>query len=91
VLLNGVKPSDERITLIFRLVTGRQPNGEELRLLADGLNKQLARFRADPAAGLKLLEFGESKRDATVDPVELAAYTTLAGVILNLDETITKE
>jgi hypothetical protein len=83
--------SDERIVLAFRHVTGRRPRGEELRVLAAGLAKQLAKFRADPAAAEKLLAFGESKRDPALDPVELAAYTTVAGVILNLDETITQE
>ena len=37
------------------------------------------------------LRHGESQIDARLDPVELAAYTALAGVILNLDEAITKE
>ena len=37
-----------------------------------------------------LLKVGESKRDATLDVSELAAWTIVANLILNLDETITK-
>jgi hypothetical protein len=34
---------------------------------------------------------GESKADAKMEPSELAAWTTVASAILNLDETITRE
>jgi hypothetical protein len=37
------------------------------------------------------VEVGESARDKRLDASELAAWTTVASVILNLDETITKE
>jgi hypothetical protein len=40
---------------------------------------------------MRLLRHGESRLDDRLDPAELAAYTATAGVILNLDETITKE
>jgi hypothetical protein len=38
-----------------------------------------------------LLRVGELKSNAKLDPAELAAWTTVASVILNLDETITKQ
>ena len=57
----------------------------------DGLDSQLTRFGSDAASAEKLISFGEFKRDAAISAVDLAAYTTVAGVILNLDETITKE
>jgi hypothetical protein len=34
---------------------------------------------------------GEKKPDPKIDPAELAAWTTVARVILNMDETITKQ
>ena len=40
---------------------------------------------------MRLLRVGESPADRTLDPVELAAYTAVASVILNLDEAITKD
>jgi hypothetical protein len=37
------------------------------------------------------LSEGEHPRDETLDAAELAAYTAVASLILNLDETVTKE
>jgi hypothetical protein len=40
---------------------------------------------------MKLIGVGEAKRNPKLDPAELAAWTTVASTILNMDETITKE
>jgi len=82
---------DERITLAFRLATSRRPSAAELRVLREGLEYQRERYCDDPDAALKLLSVGESPRDVSLPASELAAYTTLAGLILNLDETVTKQ
>ena len=55
------------------------------------LQARRAEFNRTPGAAAKLLAVGESPRDKRLDPRELAAWTTVANVILNLDETITKE
>jgi hypothetical protein len=81
----------ERLTHGFRLATGRQPTLSELGTLATGLDGYLETYRNDPDAAVALIANGESPVTAEVEPVELAAYTSLAGVILNLDETITRE
>jgi hypothetical protein len=75
----------------FRLATARKPSAEEVRLLRALFQKQLAHYRGDKKAALELLSIGESKWDQQLDPSELAAWTTVASAILNLDETITKE
>jgi hypothetical protein len=49
------------------------------------------RYRADSKGAEEFLANGDSPRDKSLDTAELAAYTTVASVILNLDETITKE
>jgi hypothetical protein len=49
------------------------------------------RFRTKPADATALLKQGESPRDASIDPVEHAAWTTVASMILNLDAAVTKE
>jgi hypothetical protein len=48
-------------------------------------------FRRNRSAALKLVSVGESPRDKRIDAAELAAWTTVASAILNLDETITKQ
>ncbi len=59
--------------------------------MRDLVERETAVYRKDPAAAAKLLRVGESKIDPKLDPRELAAWTTLASVVLNLDETITKQ
>ena len=75
-----------------RLPTGHRsaPGGDEVRVLREIFDGEQATYRKDPAAALKLLTVGESPRNEALDPSELAAWSTVAGVILNLDETVTK-
>jgi len=91
VLLDSGPSVEARLTLAFRLATGRQPKPAELRILASGYQRHLEDFRADPQAAEKLVKVGEAPRHAKLDVSELAAYTAVANLILNLDETITKE
>jgi hypothetical protein len=74
----------------FRRAVSRPPTADEARVLLAIHADALARFRNDPDAAKKLLGVGESPRDTTLDEAELAAWTTVASTILNLDETITK-
>jgi hypothetical protein len=55
------------------------------------LKGRLTWFRKDRQSAVKLLGVGESPRDSRLDSAELAAWTTVSSVILNLDETITKQ
>jgi hypothetical protein len=80
----------DRIRYAFRLALSRRPSDAEVRVLLDVYSQQLAAFRKDRAAAEKLLSVGESKRNAKLDVAELAAWTSVASVILNLDEMITK-
>ena len=80
----------DRAAYAFRLVLARPPRPAEVAVLTDVLAAQRKKFAADPAAAAKLLAVGESPRDAKLDPAELAAWSTVCGVILNLDETVTR-
>ena len=50
--------------------------------------RQLTHYRQHPEAAGVLLQVGESNAGAGLDQAELAAWTTVAQVILSLDETI---
>jgi hypothetical protein len=81
---------EARIAYAFRLATARQPTGEESAVLRQIFDEQLAVYRKDVDAAVKLLSVGESPRDPALDVSELAAWATVGSVILNLDETVTK-
>ncbi len=87
----GGASATERLSWALRLATSRPASAQEVKILEQGLTKRLAQYRADSAAAEKLLSAGDSPRDKTIDTAELAAYTTAASVILNLDEVITRQ
>jgi hypothetical protein len=91
ILTEGGATVESRIVHAFRLATARQPAADELAVLVQIHQGQLAEYQADKEAALKLLAVGDSKRNEALDVGELAAYTMVANLILNLDETITKE
>ena len=83
--------TDERIALAFRMVMARVPSAREAAVLREALSSYLDDFKKHPDEARKYLSQGESPRDEELDASELAAYSTLASLILNMDETITKE
>jgi hypothetical protein len=89
-LAQGGLTADDRIAFAFRLVTARKPKAEEVSVLRRLLDRQMSRYRSDPAASAKLLAVGESPRDARYDESEVAAWTIVATTILNLDEAVTR-
>jgi hypothetical protein len=90
VMTNRPDDPAERVALIYRLVLGRPPLREEAELLVETYHEQLAQYRQNPDDALALLTVGESPRDASLDACEHAAWTTVASIVLNIDEAITK-
>lgn len=82
--------SGQRLLRAFRHTLGRTPAPGELELLQNTYERQLARFREDPDAADALLKTGEAPMPEGAPIPELAALTTVANVLLNLNETITK-
>ncbi len=91
VLKHGGKSNADRIRFAFRTATGRWPSAREAAVLKTLATEQLASYQHDSAKAEKLLTVGESAADPTLNKPELAAWTTVASAMLNLDETITKQ
>ena len=91
MMKEGGRTPEERIDYAFRLATARPLKQREGDVFLDAFRKFEQSYIAAPEKALQVLGQGESPRDEALDPVELASYTAVASVILNLDETITKE
>jgi hypothetical protein len=91
VLLGSATDDAGRLTEAFRRCTSRPPKPNELAVLTKRLQALRETFSKDESAAKKLIAVGESKADEKLNPAELAAYTSIASLLLNLDETITKE
>lgn len=85
-------PADaiSRINAMYRLVLSRFPDEVELQQLSKTLDGFAQRFTTDREGALQLINFGQSDATPTFEPAELAAYTLLANLILNLDEAVTR-
>jgi hypothetical protein len=90
VLAEGGKSTEDRITYLYRTVLARKPDAEEVRLVTSALDKQHRLFAADPDGAAKVVNVGESKPRRVATDVETAAWTMIANLVLNLDETITR-
>ncbi len=89
-VIRADKRPAERIRMAFHIAAARAPSAQEVKLLASLAVQQKAAFAREPENAKKLVRVGESKREVT-DEIELAAWTTVASAILNLDEVISKE
>jgi hypothetical protein len=81
---------DKRIILGFRLATARRPAPEEIEILRRVYEARVRMYRDNEKAAMQLLNVGAKPRDTKLDPAEHAAWTIIARLLLNLDETITR-
>ena len=82
--------SKSRLTYGFQLCFARPPQPKELQHLLRALEARQKQFRNDPDAVQSLLAVGQSPVSNQIDPAELAAWTSVARVLLNLSEFITR-
>jgi hypothetical protein len=88
MLKEGGAENEERVTWMFRAVSGRRPTAKELPVLIRLLEEQHDFFKTEAGAADKLLAVGEAKKDLALDRVELAAATVLAEALLNHDSAL---
>jgi hypothetical protein len=81
---------EERMAWAWRQVLQRLPRVEEMETVMPLLRKHIEQYKADPAAAESLLKTGLTAVPTDVDKSELAAWTHVSRVLLNLHETITR-
>ncbi len=82
---------DARIEQAFRLATARPPTREEQKILRGRLTTLRGEYAAEPVAAHQFTATGEAARPANLDPIEHAAWAGVCLLILNLDETLSKQ
>lgn len=91
MMLEGGDSPEKRIGYGFRLATARRPADAETSILLGSFHQYMDAFGTSPEDAVKLLSQGESPRNDKLDARELASYSMVASMLLNLDETITKD
>ena len=90
ILRESGKDAKARITFAYQQALHRNPQPGELELLTAVAAKHLKQYQGDVAAADALLKVGAKPADGKLNKAELAAWTSIARVVLNLHETITR-
>ena len=90
VLREGGQTSESRLEFLCRAVLSRKPRDDEARVLTEVYKKHLRRYSREREDAAALLSIGQRPTPPGVDAGELAAWTSVARIILNLHETITR-
>jgi hypothetical protein len=91
MIQSGEETTESRIAHGFRLVTARPPAKIELEILAEELAAARTRYKNDLELAKQINSVGDSPPIDSIEPAELAAWTSLARLIMNLDEAVTKD
>ena len=91
LMTEGGRDADARLRYGFRLALGRAPSQAEQQILRDNLRFHLDYFAGKESEIDAFLSQGDSRPDPSLDRRELAAYASVASVVLNLDEMVTKQ
>jgi hypothetical protein len=91
VMQEGGETVPQKLTFAFRICVARVPRDKELAVLQRIYDSSLAKYQSDSAAATAMVNNGSAARPAQLPVAELAAWTTVGNVLLNLDETITRE
>lgn len=91
ILREGPPTDPERIDYACLLVLARPPREEERSILLAELAAAREAYQTRPAAAQALVATGDSPPPQDLPWGELAAYTVVSRILLNLDETITRQ
>jgi hypothetical protein len=79
-----------KLDYAYRRALSRPADAKESAILLGVLEKHKAEYAADKAAAQKMLTVGDRPMPKDLDAAELAAWTSVTRIILNLHETITR-
>ncbi len=88
--LEGGDSDEARLSWMWRVMTARHPDSEELQTILGTLQQHRHRYLGNPEAAKALVSYGETPSVRDKDAVEMAAHTLIANLLLNLDESVNK-
>ncbi len=88
ILKDGGSDDAARLRYAWRVALARPATEKETAILAKTLETQLATYAQDKSAAAALVKVGDLEKPASLDDSQLAAWTAVANVLLNLNETI---
>jgi hypothetical protein len=91
ILMEGGETDEARLNYLFRRVVSRDAVSTEQETLVSLVKSAIARFRQSPERANELLHVGQAASKTQCDPAVHAAWTTVASVILSMDNAITRE
>jgi hypothetical protein len=91
IITSGGNDAAARLRFAYQQTILRDPTADEQKLLTALYEKHLAQYKSDLPAAAQVQTVGDLKAAANQDAAELAAWTSVARVLLNLHETIVRE
>ncbi|MCC9658076.1 PSD1 and planctomycete cytochrome C domain-containing protein [Rhodopirellula halodulae] len=82
---------EQRIRSMYAAAVSRQPSEASLDVMRDNLSYFRQHYQQNANEAEKLLSIGQSKRDESLNAIELAATTMVAHLIMNTDKFVTIE
>lgn len=89
-LREGGATPEERIAHVFELATCRPPTADEVGIIHAAYLDHAREFAGDPERAKRVIQVGATPPPDDLDPAELATWTLIGNLILNLDEVVTK-
>jgi hypothetical protein len=90
MMTEGGESADDKIIWAHQQVLTRNPDATELKMIHTLRNQHLTTYSKDPEAAKALISNGEAAVPKDLDPIELAAWTSVTRTLLNLHEAITR-
>ena len=90
IVREGGSSLDEKATYAFRRVLARKPEAAEVNRVVGLYRRELENYTKDPKAAVAMANGGLGTAPSNLPAPELAAWTVVSNVLLNLDETLTK-
>jgi hypothetical protein len=90
IVRQGGSKVDDRINWTFMRTLDRKPTKQEMELLGRLYEQEQAHYAGDAKDAKELISVGERPVPKDLNPGEVAAWTSVARVVLNLHETITR-